>query len=408
MKQKNLIMLGVAMACGLVAAIAVAQLSAVGPRGPETVKVWVAKKDIPLGTKLDEKEIDGWVALVDMPKNMVSEDAIKDKELLINKDVNRTLKAANIIQMTDLGVSHGITLPEGCKQLTVKSSQVDAVGGFARPGSKVDVMYLERTQSGRSRSVMILRDMLILAVNMVDRIPEGAQKAIPQVESVSLAVTDKQAVLLSLLEERGRLKLMLRGPNSAPDKPEELPDWIKELVEGELDKTPVASGKEAKDNFETMVIAKENVPMNTELNEETLKKYFTTIPVIKAPEGVVKKIEDIKQKFVVKDLEKNQNLLASATANDPVELEEPKPVAPVAPAPASEPKIKLPRHPQAIIANGQTKKVVYLEIAPGKWKLFDTEKEADEYVPEVPNKNDSKPNLENKPASGDAKPLAGS
>lgn len=407
MKQKNLIMLGVAMACGLVAAIAVAQLSAGGSRGPETSKVWVAKKDIPLGTKLDEKEIDGWVALVDMPKNMVSEDAVKDKELLINKDVNRTLKAANIIQMTDLGVSHGITLPEGCKQLTVKSSQVDAVGGFARPGSKVDVMYLERTQSGKSRSVMILRDMLILAVNMVDRIPEGAQKAIPQVESVSLAVTDKQAVLLSLLEERGRLKLMLRGPNSAPDKPEELPDWIKELVEGELDKTPVAS-KETKDNFETMVIAKENVPMNTELNEETLKKYFTTIPVIKAPEGVVKKIEDIKQKFVVKDLEKNQNLLASATGNDPVEIEEPKPVPVPVPAPAPEPKIKLPRHEQLISANGQTKKIYFLEIAAGKWKRFETEKEADEYVPEVPNKNDSKPNLENKPASGDAKPLAGS
>src|SRR5262245_32781206 len=75
MKQKNLAMLGVAVGCGLVAAVAVAKLSASGSRGPDTTKVLVAKKDIPLQTKLDEKEIDNLLAWADVPKNLVPPDA---------------------------------------------------------------------------------------------------------------------------------------------------------------------------------------------------------------------------------------------------------------------------------------------------------------------------------------------
>ena len=63
MKQKNLAMLGVAVGCGLVAAVAVAKLSAGGPRGPETTKVLVAKKDLPVQTTLDEKEMDNLLGL---------------------------------------------------------------------------------------------------------------------------------------------------------------------------------------------------------------------------------------------------------------------------------------------------------------------------------------------------------
>jgi len=45
-----------------------------------------------------------------------------------------------------------------------------------------------------------------------------------------------------------------------------------------------------------------------------------------------------------------------------------------------------------------------LEIAKDRWKKFDSEKEADEYVPETPAKNESKPE-ENKPMGDEKIPL---
>src|SRR6476660_3580149 len=102
MKQKNLAMLGVAVGCGLVAAIAVAKLSAGGNKGPDTARVLVAKKDLPVQTKLEAKEL------------------------------NRTLKQGNAVSHSDLGLPPSIVIPEGHKQITVRSSQVDAVAGFVR------------------------------------------------------------------------------------------------------------------------------------------------------------------------------------------------------------------------------------------------------------------------------------
>src|SRR5262245_33364948 len=103
MKQKNLAMLGVAVGCGLVAAVAVAKLSASGSRGQETAKVLVAKKDIPLQTKLEEKELDNYFAWADLPKALVPPDAVTDIEQAKGKSLNRTLKQGNALSLTDLG-----------------------------------------------------------------------------------------------------------------------------------------------------------------------------------------------------------------------------------------------------------------------------------------------------------------
>ncbi|WP_020470324.1 Flp pilus assembly protein CpaB [Zavarzinella formosa] len=401
MKQKNLIMLGVAMACGLIAAIAVAQLSAGSGKGPETGKALVAKKDIPLNTKLDEKELDNWIAWAEMPKTMIPPDAVVDIEALKNKEVNRTLKAGNVVTVTDLGVSAGIALPDGCKQITIKSSQVDAVAGFARPGSKVDVMYVERLPSGKSRSAVILRDMLILAVNTVDQLKEGTGRAITQVESVSLAVTDKQANLLALAEERGRLKMVLRGSGQiekTKDGSEKI-EWLDDPFAGDVGLSPVPTV--AIEKGESIVFARKAVPVNTLINADNIGEYFGTLEVKVVPEGAYKSAEDLKGLYVVRALEPGQNLLKAAISKEPAEIIETPGAPPVVKVPE---KIKLPRFDQVIQAGGQSKRVVWLETAPGKWRRFESDKDADDYTPETPAKPEANSTEENKPA-GDAKPV---
>src|SRR5262249_46382690 len=172
-------------------------------RRPETVKILVAKKDLPVNTTLDPKELDNLLTWADMPRNLVPPDAVVNLEDVKDKELNRTLKTGSPVAYSDLGVGCTFGLPEGHRQMTFMSTQVDAVAGFVRPGSKVDVMYVERTPSGKVRAAIILKDILVLAVNMCDRMSDGSQTtSFPHVESVSLAVTDKQATMLAQAEDK--------------------------------------------------------------------------------------------------------------------------------------------------------------------------------------------------------------
>jgi pilus assembly protein CpaB len=404
MKQKNLVMLGVAVGCGLVAAFAVARLTA-GAGRPETAKVLVAKKDIPLQTKLEEKDLDALLVWAEMPKNLAPPDAVSDIEQVKGKELSRTLKQGNAVSLSDLGQSNNIVLPDGCKQITVKASQVDAAGGFAKPGAKVDIMYIERNTTGKPRAAIILRDMLILAINMVDTLNEKTGRAIPQVESVSLAVTDKQATLVALADERGKIKLVLRG-TSKDDIAKNTNDRIEWVDDPFADASAPTVAPPSPMKMDTVVVARKPVPVNTLINADNEREFFTTVEVKTAPEGVVTNSDNLKGKFVIKAIDEGQLLYKTLTADATVDLK--KPVDPtVTPAPTPKPatlvteKKKYPRYDQVIYQGGRTERWVWMNVAPdsasGKWKRFADDKEADEYKPGT---SDTKDNAKETPNVG--------
>jgi pilus assembly protein CpaB len=402
MKQKNLAMLGVAVGCGLVAAVAVAKLSAGGNKGPDTTKVLVAKKDLPVQTNLDEKELDNLLGWADMPKNLVPPDACTDLESVKGKSLNRTLKQGNPLSITDLGGTKTLVLPDGCKAMSVKATQVDAVAGFVKPGNRVDLLYVERLGTGKTRSAILLRKMLVLAVNMTNQVDEKSGAAIPQVESVSLAVNDRQSNLLALADEKGKLKLLLTSAGAAdttPDAKDGEIEWLDDPFESKAPPVvAVAPPKEpAPPKFDQAVVARKTVPLNTLINSDNVGEYFATVELKTAPEGVVRNPDDLKGRYIVRSIEAGQYLYKSLTGNEIVQQEKPAvlPVAPVEPVKptAIEKKIRLPRFEQVIQEGGATRKVIWMEVAPTKWKRFETEKDAEEFKPEVADarKADEKP-----------------
>jgi pilus assembly protein CpaB len=397
MKQKNLVMLGVAVGCGLVAAIAVAKLSAGSSRAPDTIKVLVAKKDLPVQTKLDSKELDNLLTWADMPRGLVPADAVSSLDDVKDKELNRTLKTGNPVAYSDLGVAPGIALPDGHKQITFRSSQVDAVAGFVRPGSKVDVMYVERTSAGKARAGIILKNMLVLAVNMTDRLRDGQGPAIPQVESVSLAVTDNQARMLALAEDKGKLKLVLRGNDKKSNEKSAAEEAAGsdniEWLDDPFDKAGPAPPPPppATARYDTAVIAKKPVPINTLINSDNVSEYFDTLKLESVPAGVLQNPDDLKGKYIIKALDQGQYVYKSLTGNEMVDVKTPAPVqtGPVAPPPPPSPDIKaknrrLPRFEQTISEGGRFKKVIWMKVSenPDKWKRFDSEAEADNYRPD--------------------------
>lgn len=401
MKQKNLAMLGVAVGCGLVAAVAVAKLSAGGSKAPETARVLVAKKDLPLQTKLEEAKLDDMLMWADMPKNLVPPDAATDIEQVKNMELNRTLKQGNPVSISDVSQGKHIVLPDGFKAITLKASQVDAAGGFAKPGARVDIMYVEKTSTGKARAAIILKDMLVLAVGMVHTLDEKTQAAIPQVENVTLAVTDKQATLVALADERGKMKLVLRDKNKPDgDKPltgsEEI-EWINDPFEASKQ---AAVPPPAGPKFESVVQARKSVPQNTLINADNVKEFFVAVEVKTAPAGVYTNVDDLKGKFIVKDLDAGQTLFKSLTEDKAVEVAKPDPKNPKVTPTVAEPK-KFNRFETVIQEAGQAKRIIWLEIGPDKWKRFDTEKEAADYKPAANSKEAAPKGEDPKVTSGE-------
>jgi pilus assembly protein CpaB len=393
MKQKNRAMLGVAVGCGLVAAVAVAKLSAGGSKSVDTAKVLVAKKDLPVQTTLDEKELDNLLAWADMPKSLVPPDAVTDLEQVKGKSLSRTLKQGNPVSVTDLTMLNNLVLPEGFKAVTVKCTPVDAVSGFAKPGSRVDIMYVEQSGTGKTRAAIIQKDMLLLALNQVNRVDEKTGVAIPQVESATFAVTDKQATLITLADVKGKLKLLLRDKAKPDDKPTadgEI-EWMTDPFEEKA--PPPVAPTAAPPRMDQIVVARKPVPVNTLINADNVGELFTTVEVKTAPEGVVTNADDLKGKYVVKGLSEGQYLFKSLTGSEMAKIEkavepktaDPAPMTtpPAKPDKAEKPEVakkdKLPRFEQVIQEGGQTKKVIWLEVAPEKWKQFNSEKEADAF-----------------------------
>lgn len=403
MKQKNLAMLGVAVGCGLVAAVAVAKLSAGSTRAPETTKVLVAKRDLPVQTTLDEKDLDNLLGWADMPKNLVPPDACMDIEVVKGKTLQRTLKQGNPLSITDIGSPKKLILPEGFKALSVHASQVDAVAGFVKPGDRVDILYTERMQgTGKTRSAILLRKMLVLAVNMINNLDEKTGAGIPQVESVSLAVNDWQGNRLTLAEEKGRLKLMLTSYGAAdnsPDSKEHEIEWLEDpfevkatpVVEKKADPTPPGP---APIKLDTAVVARKTVPLNTLINVDNVDEFFATVELKQAPEGVVRNPDDLKGFYIVRSVEAGQYLYKSLTGKEVVKEEKPAPVGPVAPPPEAKPvtvkaKPRFPRLEQWFQSGGTARKVIWLEVAPDKWKRFESDKEANDYNPDADDKSGS-------------------
>jgi len=397
MKQKNLAMLGVAVGCGLVAAVAVAKLSAGGPRGPETTKVLVAKKDLPVQTQLDEKELDNLLGWADMPKNLVPPDAVTDLEAVKGKSLNRTLKQGNPLSITDLGQAKKLILPDGCKAMSVKATPVDAVAGFVKPGDRVDIMYVERLGSGKTRSAILLRKMLVLAVNTVNTLDEKTGAAIQQVESATLAVNDRQGNLLALADEKGKLKLMLTSAgagDSTPDKEGEI-EWMEDPFEHRP--APIVAAPKADvpapPKMDQAVVARKSVPLNTLINSDNVNEYFATVELKTAPEGVVKNPDDLKGRYIVRSVEAGQYLYKRLTGNEIVKVEAPPAAGPAAPPESVKPtpivkRPKLPQFEQVIQEGGTAKRVIWVEVAPSKWKRFDTQKDVDEFKPDDDAKGD--------------------
>ena len=107
----------------------------------------------------------------------------------------------------------------GLRAVTVTVKAADSAGGFATPGSIVDVVCRRgvaalRAQPAGEPSFVLLEQVDVLALGDSAFPGEPPKKA---ATTVTLALTPEQVDLVELVEGRGDLSLVLRGPATTGD-----------------------------------------------------------------------------------------------------------------------------------------------------------------------------------------------
>src|SRR5215211_2866731 len=87
MKQKNLILMVVAVGCGLVAAFLTSQMNA-KPQ-TESVDVVVAATDIPVGVGISKEDLGKYLKTKKLPKDAIPEGIVENPEELVDKRLAR-------------------------------------------------------------------------------------------------------------------------------------------------------------------------------------------------------------------------------------------------------------------------------------------------------------------------------
>ena len=208
MKQKNLILMVVAVGCGLVAAFLTSQMSA--KPVVETVDVVVAATDIPVGVMISKDDLAKYLKTKKVSKDAVPTDIVEAPEELAEKRLSRPIRADETISRKDL-MKGGIRIPPGKQLLTLQVDTARAAAGLAQPGSKVDVLAFV-SLNNKLTAMPILTNMLILAVNGQTTIDPNNQ--VGAVNTVSFAADRKQGLVLELAKGRGcQMSLLLRNPD---------------------------------------------------------------------------------------------------------------------------------------------------------------------------------------------------
>ena len=218
MKPKALMLLAVAIGCGLVAMLGVQQaMQGSQPKEVpiETRKVLVALKDIKPSEPLTEEN----VVLKDIPVTALAafgDDVVVTVEEYAERALMITATKGDPIhksKLTEKGaISASSQIPKGMRIFTFSVSDAQTHSGMLRAGDKVDVTVAFTNRRGIMENKVLLECIKIFASeNKTERSEDGKNEQ--RARNVSLLVTPEQDGFVKIAQSRGQLSLALRHPD---------------------------------------------------------------------------------------------------------------------------------------------------------------------------------------------------
>ena len=244
MRSKSILLLVIALGCGVVASVAVSQvvLDQKNRGVTQTVPILVVAKEISAATKItaDSFRIEQW------PVDRVPLGAIADPKLAENKFTKqRFYPGEAIIEAKLSGKGRDFTVPEGYRTFDIAVKDETGGGGYIGPGDHVDVYgYFDKSQRVKAaKSVKVMENLEVVMIDGVAVVDPEATKQ-KKSSTIQLLVKDSQYIVLDTASNLGKLRLALRPPTkiaasgSEPDDGQKFIDWLKES-----ESTPVEKEK---------------------------------------------------------------------------------------------------------------------------------------------------------------------
>jgi len=180
-----------------------------------SVQIWGAKTDIPRGTRITDEML---VALP-FPEKMTPRGSIQKKDEIVGR-VPRLDAPAGLPVLEGMllapGDPGGVHVPPGFRAVAVRIDESSGVDFHIDPGSRVDVVGYFTLRTG-SRQETIARTLIenvevaAVGARVSAATSEGEEKGARPTRAVTLLVTPDKVPVLHLAEQKGKIKLSMRG-----------------------------------------------------------------------------------------------------------------------------------------------------------------------------------------------------
>jgi pilus assembly protein CpaB len=300
MKPKTLMLLCVAVGCGLVAMIGVQQaLNKPNTAEVKTVQVAVALADINPGEPLTE----GNVGFKEIPLEGAREDSVTKPEEYAQRSLKVAVLTGDYITKTKLNekgvIGKSAQIPVGSRIFTINVDETQSASNMLNPGDKVDVLvtFDARTPTGMvTKSVTLLERVDVFAVQdktKGDRVSSGDTGKV-NARQVSLVVTSEETTLLALAQRKGQLGLVWRNPldkqvNVSKNASEQL---LAELKGNDHGPRPEVGGEQSPEKPTPVVAAKPPAPDLSQFLDVT-KTAIAALPKPAVPAPAVARPADV-------------------------------------------------------------------------------------------------------------------
>jgi pilus assembly protein CpaB len=330
MKPKTMILMFVAIGCGLAASYMTSRV--IAERNSEQaevekVSVLVAKKNMNLGTHLKNPEAmfeEKFFVKGEEPKK-----AIRTFDMLKDKRLNKPISAEQFVTEEDLvdKVNDGLSavVQPGMRAIGLKVNAESSGGGFVLPHSRVDLVHVVRNEK-ETTSKIIMQNVLVLAVDQAAVKPEDKNSFIPQ--TVTVEVTPSQAEEIALAQDIGSIRLILRsfGDDEKIHTPGVSPKSIGSTREGRIEDTDESPLKEGAPKLANKI---PDVPDGAAALEAKAPQTRSHTLMISNGESVTRHVYALNaNNEVIPSGEANQDDQESAPIPTPKKVEAPKVEAP--------------------------------------------------------------------------------
>ena len=224
MKSKQLVLIAIALLCGLVSAIGIIQ--AMGNKGEVAAKipmgpVLVASSHLDLKAELSEENI----RLESWPQDVIPEGAATDLADVSGKFILTRLRSGQAIILEDVKPESeipGKAIPPNHKVINIKVPSEDLIGGLLEPGDRVDIIGVFSTRRGgeqNSETQTFLKGIRIFNIG-TNTSAQNKNKAATASGIVGVLVTEAQSEKTVWARKNGEIRLALVGDHDVGEQPD--------------------------------------------------------------------------------------------------------------------------------------------------------------------------------------------